>query len=95
MLVRDHQITPPLIIIVVHTRALAAPPAGQLLREAVEDLEWPGGAVEVVLQQDPPRLILAASGHGALEVRRPAGGSAGEVADARGTGAGAPVVQYR
>ncbi len=48
-----------------------APPAprpGQLLREAVEDLEWPGGAVEVVLQQDPPRLTMAASGHGALEV---------------------------
>ncbi|KAG2499206.1 hypothetical protein HYH03_002787 [Edaphochlamys debaryana] len=44
---------------------------GFLLKEAIDDLEWPGGAVEVRLQQDPQRLVLASAGHGVLEVEIP------------------------
>ncbi|KXZ56418.1 hypothetical protein GPECTOR_1g372 [Gonium pectorale] len=40
---------------------------GLLLKEAVDDLEWPSGPVELLLQQDPPRLVLSAAGHGSLE----------------------------
>jgi hypothetical protein len=43
-----------------------APPA--LLREVVEDLEWPGGAVQLRMQRDPQRLLLSAAGTGSLEV---------------------------
>ena len=39
-----------------------------MLKEAVEDLEWPGGPMELVLIREPPRVLLASSGHGALEV---------------------------
>ncbi|KAG2440363.1 hypothetical protein HXX76_004468 [Chlamydomonas incerta] len=44
---------------------------GSALKEAVDDLEWPGGPLELALVQDPPRLLLAASGHGSLEVELP------------------------
>jgi hypothetical protein len=44
-------------------------PAGALLKEAVEDLEWPGGAVELELVRDPPAVSLRAEGNGTLEVR--------------------------
>ncbi|PNW84881.1 hypothetical protein CHLRE_03g162250v5 [Chlamydomonas reinhardtii] len=50
---------------------------GSSLKEAVDDLEWPGGAVELVMVQDPPRLLLAASGHGSLEVELPASSISG------------------
>ncbi|GIL72582.1 hypothetical protein Vretifemale_2910 [Volvox reticuliferus] len=44
---------------------------GLVLKGAIEDLEWPGGAVEVLMQQDPQRLMLSATGHGSLEVELP------------------------
>jgi hypothetical protein len=41
---------------------------GALLKEAIEDLEWPGSAVAVRLTQDPPAISLTAHGTGSLEV---------------------------
>ncbi|GLC35970.1 hypothetical protein PLESTF_001245000 [Pleodorina starrii] len=42
---------------------------GLVLKEAVDDLELAGGAVELWVQRDPQRLVLSAAGHGAsLEV---------------------------
>lgn len=38
------------------------------MKEAVEDLEWPGSSVAVKLTQDPPALSLSAHGTGSLEV---------------------------
>lgn len=46
---------------------------GSLLKEAVEDLEWPGSAVAVKLVQDPPTISLSAHGTGSLEVRASTG----------------------
>lgn len=42
---------------------------GPLLKEAVDDLEWPGGPVSLRLARDPAAVSLAASGTGSLEVR--------------------------
>ena len=33
-----------------------------MLKEAVEDLEWPGGDVDILMSQDQQRLALSASG---------------------------------
>ena len=38
------------------------------MKEAIEDLEWSGGAVKLSLRRDPQRLTLASSGNGDLEV---------------------------
>lgn len=46
----------------------AACTAGSLLKEAIEDLEWPGSAVAVKLTRDPPAISLTAHGTGSLEV---------------------------
>lgn len=46
---------------------LATP--GSLLKEAVEDLEWPGSAVAVKLTRDPPAISFSAHGTGSLEVQ--------------------------
>eukprot|EP00878_Enallax_costatus_P029692 GHUV01032234.1.p1 GENE.GHUV01032234.1~~GHUV01032234.1.p1 ORF type:complete len:198 (+),score=52.55 GHUV01032234.1:494-1087(+) len=45
---------------------------GPLLKEAVDDLEWPGGPVALKLARDPAAVSLAASGTGTLEVHLPA-----------------------
>ncbi len=42
---------------------------GNILKEAIEDLEWPGSSVTIRLQRDPARISLKASGNGSLEVR--------------------------
>ena len=42
--------------------------AGPLLNEGVDDLEWVGGEVEVVMQRDPPHLTLFSSRQQSLEV---------------------------
>lgn len=44
---------------------------GALLKEAVEDLEWPGGDVDLSLQQQPRAISLKARGHGTLVVELP------------------------
>jgi hypothetical protein len=43
--------------------------AGGLLKEAVDDLEWPGGSVVVKLTRDPAAIGMVARGTGSLEVR--------------------------
>lgn len=42
--------------------------AGGLLKEAVDDLEWPGGSVSIRLNRDPAGISMAATGTGSLEV---------------------------
>ena len=51
----------------MHADAAAA---GLLLREAIEDLEWTGGAVEFVLKRSPSRFALRSVKQQSLEVRR-------------------------
>jgi hypothetical protein len=43
-------------------------PAGGLLKEAVDDLEWPGGSVVIKLTRDPAAISMVARGTGSLEV---------------------------
>ncbi|KAI4314504.1 hypothetical protein L6164_027407 [Bauhinia variegata] len=38
------------------------------LREAIEDLEWPGSSIQIILQPDPPSVILRGEGHGDLQI---------------------------
>ncbi|KAF6260189.1 hypothetical protein COO60DRAFT_1700427 [Scenedesmus sp. NREL 46B-D3] len=55
---------------------------GALLKEAVEDLEWPGGCVAVRLARDPARISMAARGTGSLEIHLNAADLSGfQVAD--------------
>ncbi len=42
------------------------------MKEAIEDLEWPGGGgVEIVMEKDPQRLYITASGTGKMTVELP------------------------
>jgi cell cycle checkpoint protein len=41
---------------------------GALLKEAVDDLEWPGGSVVIKLTRDPAAISMVARGTGSLEV---------------------------
>ncbi len=82
---------------------LAPPPSpphlpGTLLKEAIDDLEWPNAPVVLELQRDPQKLTMRSSGvAGALEVRFFGGGvacgprcgacaAAGDVFGGRGEG---------
>ena len=38
------------------------------LKEAIEDLEWPGSSIQIILEPDPPSVTLRAEGHGDLQV---------------------------
>ncbi|KAI4328048.1 hypothetical protein L6164_020442 [Bauhinia variegata] len=38
------------------------------LKEAIEDLEWPGSSIQIILQPDPPSVILRGEGHGDLQI---------------------------
>lgn len=38
------------------------------LKEAIEDLEWPGSSIQIILQPDPPSVTLRAEGHGDLQI---------------------------
>lgn len=42
--------------------------AGTILKEAIDDLEWPGGSVQITMQRDPAKLTLKSTGNGSLEV---------------------------
>ena len=46
---------------------------GALLKETIEDLEWPSGGltVEAFLRRDPPLVTLSAHGAGDLRVTLP------------------------
>lgn len=38
------------------------------LKEAIDDLEWPGSSIQIKLQPDPPSVTFRGEGHGDLEV---------------------------
>ncbi|PKU83723.1 uncharacterized protein LOC110099106 [Dendrobium catenatum] len=39
-----------------------------VLKEAIEDLEWPGSSVQIRIQPDPPSVTFKAEGHGDLQI---------------------------
>ncbi|XP_065875898.1 uncharacterized protein [Euphorbia lathyris] len=38
------------------------------LKEAVDDLEWPGSSIQITLQPDPPSVTFRGEGHGDLQI---------------------------
>ncbi|KAF8379936.1 hypothetical protein HHK36_027401 [Tetracentron sinense] len=38
------------------------------LKEAIDDLEWPGSSIQIVLQPDPPSVTFKGEGHGDLQI---------------------------
>ncbi|XP_054808305.1 uncharacterized protein LOC129310480 [Prosopis cineraria] len=38
------------------------------LKEAIEDLEWPGSSIQIILQPVPPSVTLKGEGHGDLQI---------------------------
>ncbi|KAL7123624.1 hypothetical protein ACP275_01G117400 [Erythranthe tilingii] len=38
------------------------------LKEAIDDLEWPGSSIQIKLQPTPPSVIFRAEGHGDLQI---------------------------
>ncbi|KAL0331760.1 UNVERIFIED_CONTAM: hypothetical protein Sangu_1721500 [Sesamum angustifolium] len=39
------------------------------LKEAIDDLEWPGSSIQIKLQPAPPSVIFRGEGHGDLQVQ--------------------------
>ncbi|XP_031493921.1 LOW QUALITY PROTEIN: uncharacterized protein LOC116260009 [Nymphaea colorata] len=39
-----------------------------VLKEAIDDLEWPGSGIQIVLNPDPPSVTLRGEGHGDLQI---------------------------
>lgn len=47
------------------------PSSGQqsaALKEAIDDLEWPGSSIQIILEQTPPSVTFKGEGHGDLQV---------------------------
>ncbi|XP_010940947.1 uncharacterized protein [Elaeis guineensis] len=42
-----------------------------VLKEAIDDLEWPGSSIQILLQPDPPSVTFRAEGHGDLQIEFP------------------------
>ncbi|KAJ1442436.1 Rad1/Rec1/Rad17 [Sesbania bispinosa] len=38
------------------------------LKEAIEDLEWPGSSIQIILEPDPPSVMMRGEGHGDLQI---------------------------
>ncbi|TXG54269.1 hypothetical protein EZV62_019525 [Acer yangbiense] len=38
------------------------------LKEAIDDLEWPGSSIQIKLQPDPPAVTFRGEGHGDLQI---------------------------
>lgn len=38
------------------------------MKEAIDDLEWPGSSIQIGLQPDPPCVTFRGEGHGDLQV---------------------------
>ncbi|XP_052172371.1 uncharacterized protein LOC127788286 [Diospyros lotus] len=38
------------------------------LKEAIDDLEWPGSSIQITLQPDPPSVTFRGEGHGDLQI---------------------------
>ncbi|XP_068635909.1 uncharacterized protein [Aristolochia californica] len=41
------------------------------LKEAIDDLEWPGSSIEITLNPDPPSVTFRGEGHGDLQIDLP------------------------
>lgn len=39
-----------------------------ILKETIDDLEWPGSSIQIRMQPDPPTVIFRGEGHGDLQV---------------------------
>ena len=39
-----------------------------VLKEALDDLEWPGSSIQIRMQPDPPTVVFKGEGHGDLQV---------------------------
>jgi hypothetical protein len=64
-----HRSRPPTAPFKSLTPNLCCPPPGALLKEAIDDLEWPNGPVVLSMQRDPRRITMRATGtSGSLEV---------------------------
>lgn len=44
-------------------------PQSAALKEAIDDLEWPGSSIQIMLQPVPPSVTFKGEGHGDLQVR--------------------------
>ncbi|WOK95197.1 hypothetical protein Cni_G03904 [Canna indica] len=42
-----------------------------VLKEAIDDLEWPGSNIQITLQPDPPSVTFRGDGHGDLQIEFP------------------------
>ncbi|XP_072968302.1 uncharacterized protein [Typha angustifolia] len=42
-----------------------------VLKEAIDDLEWPGSSIQILLQSDPPSVTFKGEGHGDLQIEFP------------------------
>ncbi|KAL6861475.1 hypothetical protein ACP4OV_017175 [Aristida adscensionis] len=42
-----------------------------ILKESIDDLEWPGSTIQILMQPDPPSVILKGEGHGDLQIEFP------------------------
>ncbi|TVU12807.1 hypothetical protein EJB05_46467 [Eragrostis curvula] len=42
-----------------------------ILKESIDDLEWPGSSIQIQMQPDPPSVILKCEGHGDLQIEYP------------------------
>ncbi|KAK8976526.1 hypothetical protein V6N11_049184 [Hibiscus sabdariffa] len=38
------------------------------LKEAIDDLEWPGSSIQIIVQPDPPCVTFKGEGHGDLQI---------------------------
>lgn len=43
-------------------------PQSAALKEAIDDLEWPGSSIQISLQPVPPSVTFRGEGHGDLQV---------------------------
>lgn len=44
-------------------------PQSAALKEAIDDLEWPGASIQITLEPVPPSVTFRGEGHGDLQVR--------------------------
>lgn len=39
-----------------------------ILKEAIDDLDWPGSSIQIMMRPDPPMVTFRGEGHGDLQV---------------------------
>ncbi|KAJ4783450.1 Cell cycle checkpoint protein RAD1 [Rhynchospora pubera] len=42
-----------------------------ILKEAIDDLDWPGSSIQIIMQPDPPMVTFRGEGHGDLQIEFP------------------------